>query len=355
MNKILIHAPSLSGAGVFSAEVRDSYFQPFIYMREKFKSLGYTLEMSDDHSLQDCAWVWFFDADSVGIKNGLARWKRLVKTVTKRPQYRDLYRECLAAGMEQRMALFLWEAPSVSPENWDPELHKLFPLIFTWHDNYIDGCKFIKMHIPQTSQFPSVPKIAFKDRKLLINISMNRFSGHPRELYSARRTSIRYFERNQPDNFDLYGAGWDHPENLWRKMLPFTRQVYPFYKGVIKNKWDVLPYYRFSLCYENIRDEPGYVTEKIFDCMRAGCVPVYWGASNITDYVDAEAFIDRRQFKSDIELDSYLSGVTENKYACFQHAMQSYLAGKRFARFLPSAYADTIIQALGLTPNTEHS
>ena len=348
MNKILIHVPSLSDIGMFNAEVRDSCFQPFIYMREKLQSLGYALEMSGGHSLKDCAWVWFFDAGSVGMKNGPAWCKRMIKTILKRPRYRDLYRECLAAGMERRIALFLLEPPSVSPENWDPELHKLFSIIFTWHDDYVDGRKFIKIHVPQTSQFPNVPKIAFKDRKLLINISRNRFSGHPRELYSARRASIRHFERNRPGNFDLYGMGWNCPANLWEKVLPFTRQIYPSYKGVVKNKWDVLPYYRFSLCYENIRDESGYVTEKIFDCMRAGCVPVYWGAPNITDYVDAEAFIDRRRFKSDIELDSYLSGVTENEYARFQLAMQSYLAGKRFARFLPSAHADTIIQALGL-------
>ncbi len=348
MNKILIHAPSLSGTGVFNTEARDSYFQPFIYMRKKFQSLGYTLEMSDGHSLQDCDWVWFFDADSVGIKKGLAQCKRLVNAITKRPQYRDLYRECLAAGMDKQMALFLWEPPSISPENWDPELHKLFPLIFTWHDNYIDGRKFIKIHGPQTSQFPCVPKISFADKKLLVNISMNKFSRHPRELYSARRAAIRYFEQTQPENFDLYGLGWNRPVNVLEKILPITRQIYPSYRGTVQNKWDVLPQYRFSLCYENIYDEPGYVTEKIFNCMRAGCVPIYWGAPNITDYVAADAFIDRRRFNSDSELESYLLSITEQQYEQFQEAMQDYLASERFAKFLPPAFADTIIKVLKL-------
>ena len=114
------------------------------------------------------------------------------------------------------------------------------------------------------------------------------------------------------------------------------------------NKWDVLPQYRFSLCYENIHDEPGWVTEKIFDCMRAGCVPIYWGTPNITDYVDADAFIDRRRFNSDSELEAYLLSITEKEYERFQEAMQDYLASGRFAKFLPPAFADTIIGALQL-------
>jgi hypothetical protein len=83
----------------------------------------------------------------------------------------------------------------VSPENWDPELHKSFPVVFTWHDHYIDDCKFIKIRWLQTRQFPSVPGIAFKDRKFLVNISMNKFSRHPRELYSARRASISHLSK----------------------------------------------------------------------------------------------------------------------------------------------------------------
>ena len=82
--------------------------------------------------------------------------------------------------------------------------------------------------------------------------------------------------------------------------------------------------------------------------MRCGCVPIYWGAPNLHDYVDADAFIDRRKFKTNAELDDYLSNMSEQEYMCFQEAICSYLAGPRFARFLPTAYTDTIINALKL-------
>lgn len=347
--KVLIYAPFLPNDWLFNKEARDSYFEPWIYLRERMQDLGYQLETFNNQSLEDCAWVLFFDATSVnpylGIR-GLA--KKIKCKLTGKSLVPNLYDECVHAGMSQRMALFLWEASAISPENWNPELHKLFPRIFTWHDKYVDGKKFIKIYWPQTSQFPSIPKISFGDRKLLVNISMNKSASHPRELYSARRASISYFERTQPNNFDLYGMGWNRPAHWGERLLPFLQPRYASYRGTVQNKWDVLPHYRFSLCYENISGEPGWVTEKIFDCMRARCVPIYWGAPNITDYVDAEAFVDRRRFKSDAELAAYLLSITEQEYERFQTAMQAYLQSERFTKFLPPAYADTIIQTLKL-------
>lgn len=335
---------------MFDPTERDGSNDPAIYLRARLQELGYRLELSDNHSLADCEWVFFYDAISVKTYSGWRGMARRLKAMLQdKPLLRALFDECLRAGLEQRMALFLWEAPAVSPGNWNPELHKLFPFVFTWNDRYVDGRKFIKMCLPQTERFPHVPEMAFEDRKLLVNISMNKTSNHPRELYTARRISIRHFQQHQPENFDLYGVGWDRPAHFLERAAPFTRAAYPSYRGTVQNKWDVLPRYRFSLCYENIRDEPGYVTEKIFDCMRARCVPIYWGATNITEYVEAEAFVDRRCFKSDAELEEYLSNVSEREYAQYQRAIQSYLASKRFEQFLPPAYADTIIRTLNLS------
>jgi hypothetical protein len=249
--------------------------------------------------------------------------------------------------MENRMALFLWEPPSVQPLNWVSDLHKLFSIIFTWNDEYVDGVKFVKMFWPQTRKFPDSPIIDFKDKKLLINISMNKSSTHPRELYSERLNSIRYFEKYQTDNFDLYGVGWDNP-TIGVGIKNNHSEKYPSYKGTLLNKWDVLPNYRFSLCYENIYDESGFITEKIFDCFRARCVPIYWGAQNITDYVDENTFINRRDFKSNKELEDYLVGMSEKKYNDIQEAIKEYLASDRFAKFLPPNFAHTIINTLKL-------
>lgn len=43
------------------------------------------------------------------------------------------------------------------------------------------------------------------------------------------------------------------------------------------NKFKFLANYRFNLCPENSLGE-GYITEKVFDSIRSGCIPIYWGA-----------------------------------------------------------------------------
>jgi hypothetical protein len=95
-----------------------------------------------------------------------------------------------------------------------------------------------------------------------------------------------------------------------------------------------------------MRAAPGWVSEKIFDCLRAACVPVYWGAPNIAGSVDAEAFIDRNRFGSDEELAAHLVSMTEGEWTGYRSAALRYLASERFARFLPDAFAVTVLSAL---------
>lgn len=45
------------------------------------------------------------------------------------------------------------------------------------------------------------------------------------------------------------------------------------------NKWEFIRNYKFNICPENSNKE-GYVTEKIFEAINAGCIPVYWGSNN---------------------------------------------------------------------------
>jgi len=45
------------------------------------------------------------------------------------------------------------------------------------------------------------------------------------------------------------------------------------------NKCDFIRQYKFNICPEN-SNSPGYVTEKIFQAIEAGCIPIYWGSDN---------------------------------------------------------------------------
>ena len=45
------------------------------------------------------------------------------------------------------------------------------------------------------------------------------------------------------------------------------------------NKAAYLRQFAFNICPENT-DSLGYVTEKLFQAISAGCVPIYWGSGN---------------------------------------------------------------------------
>jgi len=346
MKKILIHIPGSEQDTLFDAAARDGCHDPFIYLRDRLRVLGYQLVSGSIRSTEGCARVLFVDA--VGMAGPPRSWRIVARSATNslfgRRQLLErwqIYEKYIRVGWRDRLVLFLWEAPAFCPQNSDPKVHEQFPVVFTWNDNYVDGKTFHKFLLPTTGRFPEVPDVPFHRRKLLVNITCNKTVSHPRELYSARREAIRYFEQHDPEDWDLYGVGWNQSGT--------ERDFFPSYRGTVSHKWDVFPQYRFGLCYENIRDEPGYITEKIFDCMRAGCVPIYWGASNVERYVDRGAFIDRREFKSNVDLGDFLLSMSEHEWTQYRAAIKTYLRSARFAAFLPEAFADNIIQVLTLS------
>ena len=111
---------------------------------------------------------------------------------------------------------------------------------------------------------------------------------------------------------------------------------------MVNKKLECLQNYKFSICYENAKEIPGYITEKIFDSMAAGCIPVYWGAPNIQQYVPEECFVDRRQFKSDADLVSYLLQMRESEYDSRLNAIASYLESQAHRLFEPEAVAEMV-------------
>lgn len=45
------------------------------------------------------------------------------------------------------------------------------------------------------------------------------------------------------------------------------------------NKFEYLKYFKYNLCPEN-SNYPGYCTEKLFEAIKSGCIPIYWGSDN---------------------------------------------------------------------------
>jgi hypothetical protein len=217
-----------------------------------------------------------------------------------------------------KMVLFLFEPPSVLPQNYDKKYHKYFSKIYTFNDDLVDNKKYFKFYYPEYKPMRKDYR-PFKEKKLCTLISRNKKSTHPFELYSERIKAIRSFEKLALEDFDLYGQFWDCKE-------------FPSYKGELSSK-DALLGYKFNIAYENISSINGYITEKIFDTFHYGCVPVYLGAPNVEKYIPKNCFIDRRDFASDEELYYFLKNMDESQYNDYLQNIENFLNSKEAKLF----------------------
>lgn len=228
--------------------------------------------------------------------------------------------------------LFINETEMILPGNWKRESHAAYKRIFTWNNDWADGQKYI--HFYQAQDLPRGLDVALAQKeKLCTLIASNKVLDDPLELYSHRLAAIRWFEAHHPEDFDLYGYDWDE-------------RTFPSYRGTLKRKTETLVRYRFAICYENTFAYPGYITEKLFDCLKASCVPVYWGAPNITDVIPANCFVDRRNFASLDELYGFMVGMSDAEYSGYLEHISAFLAGPVSDRFRCEYFAAQVIDVL---------
>ncbi|TPJ72751.1 glycosyltransferase family 10 fucosyltransferase [Mesorhizobium sp. B2-7-1] len=81
-----------------------------------------------------------------------------------------------------------------------------------------------------------------------------------------------------------------------------------------QTKLETIGRYPFCLALEN-SIAPDYVTEKMFDPLAAGTVPVYLGAPNAAAFVPDGSYIDAASFGTSAELAAYLRYLAETPQA----------------------------------------
>lgn len=70
--------------------------------------------------------------------------------------------------------------------------------------------------------------------------------------------------------------------------------------------------YRFAIAFEN-ENFYGYVTEKICDVFKSGCIPIYWGTNYVINDFNPKCFINANDFSSLEELVEYVIKVDNDK------------------------------------------
>lgn len=226
----------------------------------------------------------------------------------------------------------MWEPPVVLPKMYKKKSLAPFSKVYTWDDDLVDGKKFFKFYYPVLRPM-SDDLPAFEQKKFCTFVGTNIKGSGKGCLYEERKKAIAFFEEIGEEGFEFYGRKWDPAQ-------------YKSYRGSIDDKIETIKHYRFSLCYENSCERNGYVTEKIFDCFAAGCIPIYWGAPNIETFVPKGCFIDRRDFAQLQDLYIFLKNMGKQEYEGYLQRICAYLKSEKAQLFSSAHYEKILFEAV---------
>lgn len=264
-------------------------------------------------------------------------------------------------------AFFVTEAPVVEPRIYTGlrSARRRFKRIYSCIDEGAIS-EFVGEHVPCTPlrwpmDFRGVdePLWSRTDRQFLVMVNMNKLPRLTRyELFTERMRAVEFFSRT--NDIDLYGIGWEKASmQMGRSRLPIPAQrvkiaaknwwdrVHPdpllvaarkVFKGELDTKWETLSQYDFILCFENTR-LPGWLTEKLFENLRVGTIPIYWGATDIKSLVPADCFIDMRDFSGYEELLPFLKSLDRRAIMRYREAGRAFLESSAFEPFRQEAFA----------------
>jgi len=238
----------------------------------------------------------------------------------------------------------IMEPPIVAPELYKalPELAEKFDYVYlhnTIGDGYslknVDHSKLKKLYWPQ----PSIGVIeqywsnTSRENRIVVINGNHKPKERKGELYSKRIHVM--VSLASLDVVDLFGRGW---KKWWSRSswwLPYWLNrltLMSIYRGECDSKYEVLSKYDFCLCFENMVMS-GYVTEKIFDCLYAGTIPLYLGAPDIEVLIPPETYIDVRRFSSSKEMWDFAKNMIPCEKVKMRRAGRDFLMGQSFLKY----------------------
>ena len=336
--------PFLSGP---EGEGFKNLLYPYIYLRQRLSAMGIDLATKDINSPQDSFITFCLDDPH---------------TITVKKQ----------AG--QIWCLFINDPPVYCPESWDISYHDQFDFVFTYDETRIDDKKYFYYPIAADTDFFSIPDIVskeeFSERILATNISnaIHKYQDpkHPNCTHYRRYNTIEWYGQYHPNDFRFYGGTFLKRNyyfafrgvGLIQKFVPgrffqlvakhAQKNLFRVFGGELLplEKFDVIKNFNFYYCYENTTGITGYVTEKIFDCLYSGIVPIYWGAPNIKKLIPYDCFIDGRDFKDEESLYLYIKGMKYERYREYLEQARIFLRSKEMERFTVNNSIDSILAPL---------
>jgi hypothetical protein len=220
-----------------------------------------------------------------------------------------------------RLILFAFDPSILANSQQIAKLSSIFSKIYTLNDDLVDDKKFFKFYMPALKQL-STELPNYNDKKLCAVLSQESLSNQESNILS-------FFERKEKQNI-LIPSHLSTGQNIASN----------------EEKVDTLKQYRFAICYETNSSIKGHITDRIFECFSAGCVPIYLGAPNVCDYIPKHCFIDPKEFPSHEELYQHLKNMDESTYYTYLNNIKSFLESKEAQLFSVEEFTKTFTSAI---------
>ena len=251
--------------------------------------------------------------------------------------------------------LILLENPAIRPQN-KLLLPNVYSKIFSWDKRLSKLEHFVYTRYPHDPSLGSTNDIK-NTRYSMVCSNRNLLIGKECDsLYNKRQEVIDYANKNRTIDFVLYGTGWNmrniklglvdrilmalHSKN----MISLKRSSkLPFYKGHCDDKFSLLRCSVFNFCFENISNYPGYISEKIWDSIFSGSIPVYWPSWEIpNDELPKDIYVDASKYNSISELFDYLEQISDEEIKNWRQRLKVF-AKQQKKIISVSKYVETII------------
>ena len=191
--------------------------------------------------------------------------------------------------------------------------------------------------------------VDFSDKLITFVASFKKFDaqvdGSSISLYATRQNLA--LELHGRGDLRLIGRGW--PEGVSEGESRYAQ-------GALDAKHAFIAQSNFSLAYENCISDY-YVTEKIWQSIQGGCLPIYFANETIHQTFPFDSFIDGAPFKTSEELANFIKAMPLQEYirrvnVCREvynyalsrrfRAISRRHAGLRLKRFLDSVCASSL-------------
>lgn len=199
----------------------------------------------------------------------------------------------------QQWVAWCMESTVTCPPLADPDLLRHFDLAMTYRQDADVWCPYIHVEEAQGLMAPPPPR---PESAPVVHFQSHRYDRSGRNRYAA--------ELMKRVKVDSYGKVLNNRKLAAPDEGPDTMRA-------------VMARYKFSLAFEN-SIAPDYVTDKFFDPLRAGTVPIYLGAPNVAELAPGECCsINVVDFQGPVERADHLNHLNEN-----DDAYRAYFAWK---------------------------